>query len=114
MSYDTTARKGSHSPVRNDPAVQVNYAPRWARPTKAAAYLGTTPDVLSRWRYLRKGPAYIIPPGVRSVLYDLNDVDRWLAAGRVKTSGTVVAPGPERPPVRPPERPSDDNRAGDS
>jgi hypothetical protein len=26
-----------------------------------------------------------VPPGVRTILYDLNEVDRWLAAGRVET-----------------------------
>lgn len=87
MSADTTARKGSPIPIGT--AKQATTPPRWARPAQTADYIGTTPDVLARWRYLNKGPSYIVPPGVRSVLYDLNDVDRWLTAGRVETSDSA-------------------------
>jgi hypothetical protein len=90
---------GSRSPVpRNTrtpkgpvPAARLNAndkppAPRWVRGKVAAPYIGTTEEVLARWRHLNKGPSYFVPPGIRSVLYDLNELDRWVASGHVQTS----------------------------
>jgi hypothetical protein len=55
---DTTAHKQSPIPVgTTEPA---GPAPRWARPTSTADYIGTTPDVLAKWRYLDKGPSYTV------------------------------------------------------
>jgi hypothetical protein len=84
MSTDTIARKGRTTPTPAAKAERAEPAPRWARPNETADYLGTTPDVLAKWRHLGKGPTYVVPPGIRSVLYDLNQVDRWLTAGRVE------------------------------
>jgi hypothetical protein len=84
----------------------------WLDTAEVAARIRTPEATVRSWRRRGIGPAFSRVG--RRVLYDLADVDGFIAAGRVKTSGTVVAPGPERPPVRPPERPSDDNRAGDS
>ena len=93
MSFgDTKARKGRTIPTAIVTAEHAATTSRWVRPPVAASYLGTTVDVLAKWRHLGKGPSYIVPPGIRSVLYDLNEVDRWLAAGRVETSDSPKVP----------------------
>ncbi len=88
-SRDTKARKGHTIPADVATADQAEATSRWVRPTVAADYIGTTPGVLARWRHLNKGPSYVVPPGVRSVLYDLSELDRWLTAGRVETSDSA-------------------------
>lgn len=88
---DTTTRKGSANPIAIVTTERSGPAPRWARPTLTADYVGTTPEVLAKWRHLSKGPSYVVPPGIRSVLYDLNQVDRWLSAGHTETTDSAKA-----------------------
>lgn len=46
-----------------------------------AVELNRSPETLVRWRRLRCGPPFVRMQG--RVLYDRNDVERWLDAQRV-------------------------------
>lgn len=50
---------------------------------EAAEYLGVKPSALTKWRYEKRGPAYV-KSGSR-VVYLKSDLDAWLATGRIKT-----------------------------
>lgn len=50
---------------------------------EAAEYLGVKPTALTKWRYEKRGPAYV-KSGSR-VVYLKADLDAWLAAGRIRT-----------------------------
>ena len=51
---------------------------------QAAALLGLSPATLRRWRSDKQGPAFI--KAGRSILYDREDIDRWLLRQRVLTA----------------------------
>jgi hypothetical protein len=65
------------------------HIPRWVRGKVAAPYLGTTEGTLAKWRHEGRGPAYHVPPGIRTVLYDLSELDVFIEAGRVETTGSA-------------------------
>jgi hypothetical protein len=85
----------------------------WLDEEDVAALLRTPVNTVMSWRRRRIGPVFHRVG--RRCLYDAIDVDKFVKTGRVETSGTVVAPGPERPPARKPVRSDDDVRpaAGD-
>lgn len=56
--------------------------------TEAAAMLGVSPRTLANWRTQGIGPAFIRIGAVHSrTLYRLDDLQAWLDANRVETSG---------------------------
>jgi len=55
---------------------------RRLNPAEAAAYLGIRPGTLKKWRYDRRIPYYQL--GWRTIVYDVQDLDRYLAANRVE------------------------------
>lgn len=77
-----------------------SYVPMtWLDEDDVAALTRTPINTVRGWRARNIGPRYHRVG--RRVLYSLADVDAFIAAHRVETSGLVLAPGPERPPVRP-------------
>ena len=46
--------------------------------TEVAEWLGTKPGVLAQWRYRGVGPRFIKVG--RSVMYDVADLEAWLAS----------------------------------
>ncbi len=59
---------------------------------KAAEYTGYAESTLEKFRCHGSGPAFLKPPGGRRVLYSIDDLDRWLLAGR-RTSTSDPGPG---------------------
>ena len=57
---------------------------RKMRPRDAALYLGTTESTLAKWRLRGDGPLYS-KCGPRLIIYDVADMDAWLA-GRKRSS----------------------------
>ena len=51
------------------------------RTGQAAEYLGCSPRTLEKWRIEGGGPPYI-ELSSRLIVYDTNDLDRWLASKR--------------------------------
>ncbi len=49
---------------------------------KAAEYTGYAESTLEKFRCHGGGPAFLKPLGGRRVLYSIDDLDRWLLAGR--------------------------------
>lgn len=56
---------------------------RRVRTPEAAAYIGVPEGTLRSWKSRKQGPSFIKKG--RVVLWDLDDVDAWLAAHRVET-----------------------------
>ena len=62
-----------------------------ATTAEVAQYLGTTPGQLAQMRYAGTGPHFTLT-GPRSVRYDWDDVDRWLAGRKfVRTGAEAVS-----------------------
>ncbi len=60
----------------------------YVRSREAARLIGVAEGTLSQWRHHgKRGPAYFIPPGTRTVLYSVTEVRNWIEAGRVETTG---------------------------
>ena len=56
--------------------------------TEAAAMLGVSPRTLANWRTQGIGPAFVRIGAVHSrTLYRLDDLQAWLDANRVETTG---------------------------
>ncbi len=55
----------------------------------AAAYTGFGESYLNKLRCMGGGPVYIKRNG--KVRYDLDDLDAWLAAGKVRSTSEVAA-----------------------
>ena len=55
---------------------------RRMNPAEAAEYLGIKPRTLKKWRYERRISYYQL--GRRMIVYDVQDLDRYLAANRVE------------------------------
>jgi hypothetical protein len=72
----------------------------WLDEDDVAALTRTPVNTVRGWRRRRIGPAFCRTG--RRVLYARQDVDAFIATGRVETSATVLAPGPERAPARAP------------
>jgi hypothetical protein len=72
----------STSPLLNSPT-------KYLRTLEAAAHLGVAPGTLNNWRSAGIGPAYSRVGGSR-VVYELAELDRFVAAGRVTTSGEAA------------------------
>lgn len=51
------------------------------RPDQAAAFLGTASSTLAKWRLRGHGPPYF-KLGTRMVVYDVEDLEVWLATRR--------------------------------
>lgn len=88
MLHNNTASTSAFDVVRTQVIDPI--APRWIRPKLAADFLGTTEGTLAKWRHEGRGPVYYVPPGIRSVLYDLSELDRFVEAGRVETTGDAL------------------------
>lgn len=52
--------------------------------SEAAEFLNTTMGTLANWRHNGQGPAYIKLR--RKILYDREDLERWLERQKVKTA----------------------------
>lgn len=61
-------------------------AKRYLRTPAAAAYTGYSPLTLEKLRVTGGGPPYSRPHGRRAVLYDVRDLDRWVRAGRRRST----------------------------
>ncbi len=60
----------------------------YVRSREAARLIGVAEGTLSQWRHHgKRGPAYFIPPGTRTVLYSVTELRNWVEAGRVETTG---------------------------
>ena len=67
-------------------------------PAHAAAYLGSTPDVLWNWRSQRRGPRYF---GANEFIrYKISDLDRFMAsrAGEIRADETPKIENFDAPP----------------
>jgi hypothetical protein len=59
--------------------------------SEAAEYTGLAVTTLNKFRVTGGGPVYMRPGGARRVLYDIADLDTWLAASRRHSTSEVVA-----------------------
>jgi hypothetical protein len=66
----------------------------WLDTAEVAARTRTPESTVRSWRRRGIGPAYCRVG--RRILYACSDVDAFITAGRVETSGAVSAPGPVR------------------
>lgn len=66
-------------------------------PREAADYLRTTVGTLKAWRHQERGPLF--ERCGRSVLYTLDELDRWLAGERGRGESRAMTPAPPRPKV---------------
>lgn len=57
---------------------------------EAAAYLKSTPGTLKAWRHQERGPLF--ERSGRRVLYDLEELDCWLAGDRGECRAMTTAP----------------------
>ena len=71
-----------HSPLRHGKKL---------RAPAAAEYVGLSPSTLAKMRLRGDGPDYS-KAGPRIVVYDVADIDAWLAAGRRRSTSDS---GPE-------------------
>lgn len=62
--------------------------------SEAAAYIRSTRDTLKSWRYQETGPLF--ERSGRRVLYDLAELDRWLAGERGRGECRAMTPPPPR------------------
>ncbi|MCZ2837093.1 helix-turn-helix domain-containing protein [Modestobacter sp. VKM Ac-2985] len=69
----------------------------WLDTAEVAVRTRTPEATVRSWRRRGIGPAYCRVG--RRVLYDIYDVDDFILTGRMETTGSVFAPGPERPTV---------------
>jgi hypothetical protein len=67
---------------------------RYLRTRDAALYLGLSARTLEDLRLRGGGPRYSTPRP-RLVVYDRDDLDRWIAAGRRHTTSDP-GPGPQQ------------------
>jgi hypothetical protein len=73
---------GAITPLKKQPATSV-----WLSPEDVVSRVpGMTLDKLEDLRKRREGPAYY-KPTLRTVVYLEAEVDAWVAASRVKTTG---------------------------
>lgn len=56
---------------------------------EAAPLIGVSAKTLANWRVLGRGPAHI-RAGSR-VAYDVNDIEAWKAARRVRSTSQLIA-----------------------
>ena len=59
------------------------------RAEQAAAYLGLSPSTLAKLRMSGDGPPYA-KAGPRIVVYDIADLDAWLAARRRRSTSEAA------------------------
>ncbi|MGE7207044.1 helix-turn-helix domain-containing protein [Sphingomonas sp. NPDC019816] len=57
--------------------------------SEAAPLIGVAPKTLMNWRVLGVGPHHI--RAGRKVAYDVNDIEAWKAARRVRSTSQLVA-----------------------
>ncbi len=70
-------------------------APQRLRTPGAAAYLGISPRTMESWRVRGGGPPFLKLGG--TVLYDIEDLERYVAENRRHSTSDVGAQSPERP-----------------
>lgn len=61
------------------------YSNHKLRPPAAADYLGLSASTLAKMRVRGDGPPYS-KAGSRIVVYDINDLDQWLDARKVRST----------------------------
>ncbi len=73
-------------------------ATRYLTTAEAGEMLRTPVETLRYWRHVGRGPVSFRPKGVRRVLYDINDIEIWIAEARARATqrqcaspATVVA-----------------------
>ncbi|MBK8066668.1 MAG: helix-turn-helix domain-containing protein [Rhodanobacteraceae bacterium] len=66
-------------------------------PREAADYLRTTVGTLKAWRHQERGPLF--ERSGRRVLYDLGELDTYLAGERSRGEYRAMTPAPPRPKV---------------
>jgi hypothetical protein len=57
---------------------------------EAAEYTGLAVATLNKYRCSGAGPAFLRPGGARRVLYDVADLDAWLAASRHRSTSETI------------------------
>lgn len=67
----------------------------WLDENEVATRTRTPKSTVRSWRQRGIGPAYCRVG--RRMVYAVADVDAFILAGRIETTGVVTAPGPERP-----------------
>ena len=72
-------RKEAHNSLKES-SLGISSRPKLRAP-EAAEYLGVSASYLNKTRVYGRGPTYIKLPG-GTILYDPDDLDRWLAAFR--------------------------------
>lgn len=66
--------------------------PKLLSPAQVEREYGISTRLLGEMRYRRRGPAYhkLVPSGPGSVRYDRAEIERWLEATKVETSGSAA------------------------
>jgi hypothetical protein len=73
------------------PMTNLNHSSR--RPmnvAEAAEYTGLAVATLNKYRVTGMGPPFLRPGGARRVLYDVADLDAWLAASRRRSTSEAI------------------------
>ena len=82
--------KARETHERHDTATQ------YLRGKEAGPLIGVKEGTLTQWRHKGRGPAYFIPPGTRTVLYDVTELRRFVERGRVETADVYVSRSTQR------------------
>ena len=62
---------------------------RYIRTEAAAAYIGSTPSTLTKWRVYGTGPLWIKVG--KNVLYDIMDLDQFMTSGKRLSTSQATA-----------------------
>ena len=65
---------------------------RYLNNREAAEYMGLSASWLAHARMRGEGPTWIEVPGTRIVRYDAEDIDKWLAGGKVAGGRPLALP----------------------
>jgi hypothetical protein len=63
---------------------------RFLRTPDAARFVGLSPRTLEKLRVRGGGPPYSRPPVRHFVVYDVEDLERWLGAGRRRSTSDAL------------------------
>jgi hypothetical protein len=81
--------EGTETMHHSDDMMAPDTEPMFVRTKKAGPLIGFMEGTMIQWRHQGRGPAYFIPPGTRTVLYDVRELRRFVEAGRVQTAGAA-------------------------
>ena len=68
-------------------------APRLLTREEAAGFLGLSPQTLANWAHTGDGGIPFIRVSRRAIRYRMSDLERWLQARTVETTGQADAAG---------------------